>query len=720
MADIIRTIGATGADFTTITAWWAARTGGAGDVYRGVLIDAAVYTIPSAISGAYSGAVEIIAAPAVYFDKTDPAKPYASIQSATGMAFNWQATQASLRLQGIDFYSGATTGVTTLSIGQFADVIATIKDCRIRGGFRGYQHYRSTSTVLIEDAVVTDCYALGIDHNIKDGLTVRTCFVARCNISAVVGGCGLRKDRAGSPVINTVAVNNTTVDFFGSSVGAGSSFLSSSDASATGANALTGVTNAAFTNYAAGIFTAASGGVLFGTGPSGANRGLQVTSSAPSITILAPSEWKIFPRNPATNSGSISVSGTYANATPSAIKARYNGGAWVVLDAAPAGGTFSGVLNGIAATNGTLEVRIDDTAVTTFVNNIAIGAIFNFWGQSNFSGVANNNQVFTGNAGWYHKYTIENNAWQLGQDRFNSTSLGGSIFPLLANYLTNLLGCPVGFIGTAVGSTSLAQWQPAQSLNNKMLAYLSAATNNVVEANLSWIGEQDALSGTAEADFKSRYSTIIDQLFALTGKRSMLVAISGLDNANHTNVRQWIVDVAASNPNAVDGVPLMWPLYQKVHYETDVETALAAGAIFDKMADEFYTSTYDAGGAGSFVLSGSGGALAIRECGGLSSIVMSGLGSSLSVRLAGASSSIALSGAGEAVIVGGNVTYEAGGSSLVVMGGEGSLVSIRLAGGVSSIALSGEGGASIPSGAIIGTIILLTTDIAVGEIRVVE
>jgi len=43
MADIIRTIGATGADFTTISAWWAGRSGVAGDKYIGVLIDAADY-----------------------------------------------------------------------------------------------------------------------------------------------------------------------------------------------------------------------------------------------------------------------------------------------------------------------------------------------------------------------------------------------------------------------------------------------------------------------------------------------------------------------------------------------------------------------------------------------------------------------------------------------------------------------------------------------------
>lgn len=62
MADVIKTIGATGADYTTLAAWWAARTGGAGDKYIGVLIDAAVtitYFGRTAFIQALSGTITI-------------------------------------------------------------------------------------------------------------------------------------------------------------------------------------------------------------------------------------------------------------------------------------------------------------------------------------------------------------------------------------------------------------------------------------------------------------------------------------------------------------------------------------------------------------------------------------------------------------------------------------------------------------------------------------
>jgi hypothetical protein len=165
---------------------------------------------------------------------------------------------------------------------------------------------------------------------------------------------------------------------------------------------------------------------------------------------------------------------------------------------------------------------------------------------------------------------------------------------LLANSLTAYLGCPVAFIGVAAGSTALSQWQSGQTLNTRMLNYINAAASDGLEGICSWIGESDAGNATSETDFKTRYNAVIDQLKSVTGVNCMLVAISGLALTDYANVRQWIKDIAASNANASNTVPEIWPLYQKIHYETDTETALAANAVGNGLINSFYSDSVTA------------------------------------------------------------------------------------------------------------------------------
>jgi hypothetical protein len=238
-------------------------------------------------------------------------------------------------------------------------------------------------------------------------------------------------------------------------------------------------------------------------------------------------------------------------------------------------------------------VRVSNfVAATDSHAGIAVGAKFLFWGQSNFSGRANNAQTYTGPAGWWRKRAVESNTQVVATaDPFDTYTVNGSIFPLLATQLTAALECPVLFIGVAAGGTSLAQWQPGQSLNNRMLTFYGAESpTGHVEAVATWIGEGDSVLETAEADFKSRYNTVIDQLKTLTGADSMLVAISGENTTPYANVRQWIKDIAAASANVSNVVPEIWPLYQKIHYETDTEAALAAGAVGDGMIASFYST----------------------------------------------------------------------------------------------------------------------------------
>lgn len=586
MADIIKTIGATGADYTTLAAWWSARTGGAGDVYIGELIDNADYPWGE-VTGTYAGSVKVRAATATKLDLTNPSAPHAKITgSGTSSALYWRPL-APLTVEDLEIAS-TSTSATCLRVGAFEDTNVTVRRCLIRGGSTGISHGRATATTLVENCVVTEAQTWGINNGFA-GITVRNTVVVDNNVSNTASRGGLRKDVAGVTLDNVTAFGNLRDDIFGATTTATVSYLTSGDADATGPNALTGITSAAFTNYAGEVYTAAAGGALDNTGPGGTDRGLNL-SVADVIIITSPYDWQFFARNKATNTGSIAITGTYSGGTvPTSIEARWNGGAWTVITASPSGGTFSGSLTGLTSGNGTLEVRYSNaTAVTDSVDNVAIGAKLLFWGQSNFSGRANNAQAYTGAAGFFHKYTVTNNLWQQGADPFDTDTASGSLFPLLANSIVTRLGCPVAFIGVAAGSTTLAQWQVGQTLNTRMLNYISAAASDGLEGICSWIGESDAGAATPEADFKTRYNAVIDQLKTLTGVNSMLVAISGLNLTDYANVRQWINDIAASNANASDYVPQIWPLYQKIHYETDVETAQAATAVFDGIRYSFY------------------------------------------------------------------------------------------------------------------------------------
>lgn len=586
MTDIVKTIGASGADYTTIAAWWAARSGGVGDKYIGVLIDAADYT-GGEFSGVYAGdSIEIYADESVKLLLDSPSTAHARIVAGAASALYWRCIKPT-KISGVEINTTSTTQFN-VRVAAFEDTNIEFDGCWLRGGSDNLYHNRAGAVTTVRNSVISDGFTFGVNNNAA-GVTLENVALVRNNTSNTSFRAGIRKDITGTTLTNVVSVGNGVADYFGAATNATVSYLSSGDTTASGANALTGVTTAAFTDYAGNIFTAAAAGVLDGSGPGGVDRGISL-SVADNIVISSVSPWMLFARDAETNTGSIPVSGTYSGA-PTSIEARFNGGAWTVIDAAPSGGAFSGALTGLDAGNGALEVRYsNDTGVADSVANVAIGAKFLFWGQSNFSGRATNPQSYTGTAGFFHKYTVTNNVWEQGADPFDTDTASGSLFPLLANSLVTELGCPVAFIGVASGSTTLAQWQSGQALNTRMLNYITAAGTDGLEGICSWIGESDASAATGETDFKTRYNAVIDQLETLTGTKSMLVAISGIDNINYTNVRQWINDIAATNPNASNTVPQIWPLYQKIHYETDIETAAAANAIFDGVIASYFSA----------------------------------------------------------------------------------------------------------------------------------
>src|SRR5690606_21105560 len=125
----------------------------------------------------------------------------------------------------------------------------------------------------------------------------------------------------------------------------------------------------------------------------------------------------------ATGRADIEISGTYTG-TPTAIEARWNGGSWATIDAAPAGGTFSGTLASQAKGQGTLEVRhVDTPANVASQEYVGVGVILACLGQSNMVGqTAGAAGVFqSGNSANYVATVFTNeDVWRLGGDAYDN------------------------------------------------------------------------------------------------------------------------------------------------------------------------------------------------------------------------------------------------------------------------------------------------------------
>ncbi len=570
---------------------------------------AAVATIPSddgdvrvanfTVAGDYVGlsdmdtvnvAFRIQADPSVAYDFSNPTAAHVAFTETTGSAFDVGNSTTAIEVRGIRFETADTSSGAPMCIeaNNFIDQNITVRNCRVIGGQNGVKNRTTAGDVYqVLNSEFSGQGQAGIWLNAGTS-TVNHCTVHDSNTSSGSGLGGLFT-RTGVTVSNTVAFNNNLEDF--ALTESTHTNCASGDNTASGTAAITGVVAADFTNTGAGIYTAAPTGVLAGAGTGGTDIGIE-QGVANSIMITSPSEWTLIQRNTTTNSANITVTGTYSgDVVPTAIEYSYDGGAFAVLDASPAGGTFSGTITGAPSGNGTLTVRYtNDTSITTSNTNIAVGMkVLIPHSQSNMVGVATNAQTYTGTAGFFHKFTYSNNAWQQGADPFLTATNQGSFFPILANLLVADKGIPVGFVDMAEGSTTLAQWQSGQSLNTRMLDYITNSGGNDFEFAISWIGESDAGQGTSETDFKTRYNAVIDQVNTLTGAQYILCGIAQPGVAQD-NVRQWTQDIVATNANAVGYVD-MNTVFQALHYTTDQETADVAQALFNGINLAFFSST---------------------------------------------------------------------------------------------------------------------------------
>ena len=594
MADEVSDVGS-GQTYADIAAWWAARTN-SGNKWVANLTDAGIITIAE-IVGDNIGGAEIRADASIAYNFSSPADPHVTVQSLSPAIY---LRPLNFILRGIEFDSTDVLG-TCVKTDEFVNQNISVIDCRVKGGKNGVKNRNNTSDVInLDNTHISGQSQAGAWLN-ASASTVTHCTIHDANTS-LAGGLGGLYARTGVTVSNTVCYNNGLKDF--ALTEATMNNCASGDATAYGTSPVTGITLADFENTAADIYTAKVGGLLDGAGAGGTDIGIE-QGVLNSITITSPMSISFIGRDMPANSATFLVTGTYTGAVvPATIEYSFGGDPFTTLDATPTGGAFSESIT-VPSGAGDLVVRYsNDVGITTTAENISIGIkILTLPSQSNFVGVANNPQIYTGPGGYFKKYTYSNNTWEVGADPFLTATNQGSLFPLLANLLVALHGVPVGFVNVSSGSTTLAQWQAGQPLNDRLLNYITASGASPYELAIGWIGESDATGGTIESTFKTQYNAVIDQFNTLVGVDAVLCGIAQV-GVPSDNVRQWISDIVDTNIHAVGYVDMSL-VYSGVHYETDIETQGVAQALFDGINTAFFTSTLNmtVTGAGNDTLS---------------------------------------------------------------------------------------------------------------------
>lgn len=216
--------------------------------------------------------------------------------------------------------------------------------------------------------------------------------------------------------------------------------------------------------------------------------------------------------------GSLTISGTLSGPTTvDHVQARIMDGVtevitWTTIDAAPAGGSFSGVFNDIPAGDGyNVEVRsreADTTVIATDIdsNTWGVGYLVAILGQSNARRMFDNGTAETRNALSKH--------YQAAEDVWDAAGNVGNGSIALCNFVaTGITGAdtPVGLVGDGYNGDEIADFLSG----DPNYVDFSAAVNAVGGAihGFIWLqGGRDAILGTSQSVYEGRLHTDADSV----------------------------------------------------------------------------------------------------------------------------------------------------------------------------------------------------------------
>jgi len=297
---------------------------------------------------------------------------------------------------------------------------------------------------------------------------------------------------------------------------------------------------------------------------------LAVAVCAEAFDIAYPKPYTLFQRDSASE-GAINVRGTFPEAQrPEKIEARFNGGAWRVLDARIAAKDFAGSMKAPVG-QGLLEVRGlggGGSALAAKVACVGIGDLFVIAGQSNADGRGNElAKLDPGNP--YVGVKFRKGVWSEGSDpATNDGDKSGSPWPIVLNRLIPDQNVPMGFIAAAVGSTVVKQWRRGDgkstgSLYARMREMIKVATDGSMKfrAVIYYQGEND-ITHYNTLSVLGDYTAYKENLMAMVSdfweefKAPVLVGqITNLggDRQKNDHIRQVQQEVWKEHPHALPG-----------------------------------------------------------------------------------------------------------------------------------------------------------------------
>ncbi len=247
-------------------------------------------------------------------------------------------------------------------------------------------------------------------------------------------------------------------------------------------------------------------------------RGAVLPAPASSITLTSPSQYQVFQRSGKT--GAIYIAGTYTG-SPTAIEASFAGGTYKTVVSSPSAGTFTAALSGQAQGQGTLTVRFtNDTATNASVTFVGIGELFAVAGQSNAEGQGTNLQTYSSTDGFKAGMAVQSTGvWAELTDPTHTAGVG-SPWPLLATQIMNAQHVPFGLLPTAVGGTSITEWQAGLG---KLLTLQSRITTNYgCRAVLWYQGETDSVNGMSTDTYAGYFDAMVANTASTTGYAGQL------------------------------------------------------------------------------------------------------------------------------------------------------------------------------------------------------
>jgi hypothetical protein len=316
--------------------------------------------------------------------------------------------------------------------------------------------------------------------------------------------------------------------------------------------------------------------------------------------VTSPDDYQIFQRD-GSDEADIYIAGFYDGFTPTVIQARWGTvDDWATIDAAPAGGSFSGYLTNKSAGQERLYVRpANDTSLTYIVEYVGIGDIYVIAGQSNASGrgpdqgdAAPANGLRGGLFG--NDYT-----WKRLSDKVDDTTgqvdavsqdvggAAGCCWIAVAEEVMDDQTVPVAMVPCAMAATSIAAWQPGVDHSDRTTLY-GSMNYRITEvggakAVLWQQGENDALSGMAEATYNAYLDTLADAVNADQGIKLMACKIHNISDRNETNVNNAIGTAWGDNANVLEG-----PDFSA--YVADGDLHFSSQADIDHQASEWWAA----------------------------------------------------------------------------------------------------------------------------------